>query len=1260
MNENKVAISWSKSWKSLGTACEMRWNGSTSTWPKSSALILCEYIHYALFMRSPLTRCRNFADVFKTPGKLRGKTPRTARKRDALEQRQPLTDVFAPNLQAGPTPAKNTAFYEKVTRFQIAEDGGNAIPQQRVISRSKSPQRVGLPGNTDSGYHGMTEDEMDADNTQTDADTVPSQSLEVQSVPLHENQSPPLQLKDSSDAAEPASDESFMSAKEEAASHNVSKEQLYPDLEEDNATVPDEDMEVEESVLEAHEDVASPAARELEEDVVSPAAQKLEEESEPEQAEQEQELHAETSHDPSEMSSPAQQPLARKSSFTFSSLPAREPLTAKRSIGGRNSHMDAMNRNSVFAKSVGKSFGVTLDDDEAEEEEEEQKSQNKTSAQLLHERISMLGKAKESRSSKSIPQALYPQLPENDDEDEEQAGVEDAPEPPPKDAPAIVDDEDDDWIAPSKPMQPRKAQDELDIQSAASIRPSMHQKSMSTTYVPSPSRPLAQSTSHHSKAQSVTITAPDFDSTTPAGSPTGKKHVEPMSASKKLWGAFKSARNLFASSAGSSAAAKLEAHDSPAGKRSKKQDTVEEAKNDPMVKMPGALWSETQLSQTSSRPLSTISASPSRKTRSSTESDKKQRKEMKAQQKAADDFEKAREKERLKANKAQEERAKAERVEMERQEQKAQQEAAAAALERPRTAEEEKDREDMPPPPPPKSMLPPGKLRAPTRPVRPARETAASKAKPVPVNIRVASQQAQRLGQPSSQESFTSSSSSQGPPPPPKTGLRTTSAQANARASTMPQNNSRVRALEAAARKKEQEEREKQRKAEQKRELERKRAAKAEEERRVEQEKKAEEQRKMQEMKLAAQKQAEKQAAEAKRREQQRFEQQQQRLEQQRLEQQRAEQSAAAKAKAAHELAEAIQRERAEKQAFPRGDAPGTLRQLGQRTVPDPSTRQIQPNPAKPPKRILSQEDDEPAPQRPGMQRNPTSYQQNEAKRRKTDEYDQETDQRHSVMAPPKRPSTMRKVSRSQPLNMQHPVLTCLQETLSKVPYGYSLAPPPASHHNTSMFKSTVNSQHQMQHGQRPAHPSQTVQLSNARIPFAENANPPAAQYYSQAPSQVYGNENNAQGKFKTPARQAMSKAMPKSAAKSSPMYANGDNIALPEIMTDSEDEEDEEEEATGGFRAPSWVASPALRDLLTQQQLVDPETVFGPISDLKMEEVFKGAKNQERLKRFRDRGSSAMWHETGDAVTVEEKRRDMEARERVYKEGGWSYNNRV
>ncbi|KAM0718440.1 hypothetical protein Q7P37_005510 [Cladosporium fusiforme] len=1170
----------------------------------------------------------NFADVFKTPGKLRGKTPRTARKRDALEQRQPLTDIFAPNAQAGPTPAKNTTFYEKVTQFQIAEDG-QTTSQQRPLSRSKSPQRIGMPGNTDSGYHGMTEDEMEAD-TQTDGDTVPSQSLELHNASVYESQPSP-RPKTGGDDSEPVSDESFLSARE-GDSRDPSKAQLYPDLEDDNATVPDDEMKVDAPEFEDEEAVEEA----VEEDMADLPADAPEEKVETEPTEQD--LAAEMSHEPSETSSPGR-PLERKSSFTFSSLPAREPLTAKRSIGGRNSNMEALTRNSVFAKSVGKSFGVTHDDGEnSQDKAEDAALRGKTSAQLLHERISMLGKAKDSRSSKSIPQATYPQLPQLDDD--EQDAENDAPEPPPKDghSNAMLDDEDDDWIAPSKPAQLKQLQPPQFAALKESSRPTMHKKAISTTVIPSPSKDVMQSPSRLHRAHSFDRPSPvpETESTTPVGSPLSKKTGEPVSASKKLWTAFKSARSLFASSAGSSAAAKLESHDSPAGKKSKK--TEDPKKN--IVKMPGALWSETQFSQSSSRPMSVVSGSPSRKTRSSTESDKRKDKDFKAQQKAEDELEKAREKERQKALKAQEDRLQAERAEAERLEKEQEDAAATAATataalapERPRTAES--DREDMPPPPPPKNAAPTGRLRAPSRPVRPTREaTNAAKAKPAPVNVRVASQLSHRLGQPASQESVSSvKSDSSAPPPPPKTGLRTNSAQANARSSTMPQNNSRVRALEAAARKKEQEEREKQRKADQKRELERKRAAKAEEERRIEQEKKAEEQRKLQESKLAAQRQAERQAAEAKRREQQRFEQQQQRLEQQRQEQQRVEQSAAAKAKAAHELAEAIQRERAEKQPLPRGDAPGTLRQLGQRTVPAP-------NPAKPPKRILQQEEEE---QRPGMQRNPPSYQQHDAKRRRTED-EQEAEQRHSVMAPPKRPSTMRK------------------ETLPKFTHGYAHAPPPAAHHSSSMFKSTVTTQHQLQHGQRPAHPSQTVQLSNARIPFAENANPPAAQYYSQQSQAQQGNENGASSKFRTPARAPTSKApkSAKSAAKSSPMYPNGDNIALPEIMTDSEDEDDEDEEANGGFRAPSWVASPALRDLLTQQQLVDPETVFGAIPDLKMEEVFKGAKNQERLKRFRDRGSSAMWVETGDAVTTAEKQRDMEARERVYKEGGWSYHNRV
>lgn len=248
--------------------------------------------------------------------------------------------------------------------------------------------------------------------------------------------------------------------------------------------------------------------------------------------------------------------------------------------------------------------------------------------------------------------------------------------------------------------------------------------------------------------------------------------------------------------------------------------------------------------------------------------------------------------------------------------------------------------------------------------------------------------------------------------------------------------------------------------------------------------------------------------------------------------------------------------------------------------------------------------------------------------------------ERHSVMAPPKRPSNMRK------------------ETLTKFPHGYAHAPPPANHHAPSMFKSTVAAQHQLQHaGKAPAmHPNDMVKLSNARIPFAENANPSAVQAGHQQMNHHY-TETTSKSAFKTPARPQQAH---KNLTKSSPAYPNGENIALPEINTDSEDEEDSEDEATGGFRAPSWVASPALRDLLTQQQLVDPESVFGPIAPLQMDEVFKNGKNADRLKRFRDRGSSARWVESGDAVTSEEKRRDREARARVVRDGGWSFQKDV
>ena len=1172
---------------------------------------------------------RNFTDIFKTPGKLRGKTPRTARKQGAGGVRQPLTDIFAPNVPT-PASAQKTAFLDKVAHFKVPEDVENQPPpQHRAASRGKSPQRIGKHINWDSGYHGMTEDEMETDS-KTETATESSQQSVIQKVPLRENQLPPQRVNVGVDGGN-SSDESFTSAREELTARILGGEQPV-------------------NAKDAVETVAIDAM-----DVDEQAGENAKHADESEPMDEDQELEDNPSRSQSDLSSPAK-PLQRKSSFTFTALPPRDPLTATKSFGARNSQAD---RNSVLGKSFGgKSFGVTpTDEDEfVESKSEESKAHNKTSTQLLHEKINMLGKTKDPRPSKSLhqtvlaSQAAYPQLPAAE---------------PTKTPAAVQEDSDDDWIAPTKPAQQQtvKPLPELPTNHAPTPeRPAMHQKSVSTTQIPSPRRPEMDAESRHQKAISVSnpSLAPDAaESTTPAGSPPSKKsHEGPLSASKnRLYSMLKSAKSVFASSSSASAAAKLEAHNTSPS-RSPRRDLSDESKTAAVFNMPGALYSERQLPQSPNRPISimsksTISLSPSKKSRASNESDKKREKELKAQQKAAEDLGKAREKERQKAAKQQEDKLKAEQAEATKKEKEAQKQ---MQSERPATADSEKSKEaDGPSQSTAKGMFATGKLRAPQRLTKPT--THASK--PAPVSIRVASQ-SQRLHQAPSTTSLSKSQHESAGPPvpakpqtttrPPSAQGRPGSAQGSVRSSTAP-NNARVKALEAAARKKEADDKAAQKKLDAKKELERKRAAKAEDERRAEEQRKAAEQQRLQETKMA--KEQERQAAEAKK------------LEQQRLGKQRRDEDA--QVKAAHELAEAIKRERAQQQQqppHPRGDVGGTLRQLAKNTVPETSVNRppIQPNPAKPAKRMWNPDDEEPVrqapqpPQRPGLQRGPPSYQQNDAKRRRTNEEEQQPEERPSVMAPPMRPSNMRKVSRS---NYGYDKLFNVEQEsgLSKFPHGYTHAPPP-SHHPASMFKSTVTAQHQLQHGPKPGmpvHPSQLVQVSNARIPFAENANPPGqAQHHGQG--QVHAVHENMhpsahQHKFKTPVRPAQA---PKS-AKSSPLYPNGDNIQLPDIATDSEDEDSDDDDNTG-FRAPSWVASPALRDLLTQQQLVDPESVFGPIGELKMEEVFRNGKNQERLKKLRDRSSSAAWVLNGDAVTSAEKRKDMELRERVARDGGWRY----
>lgn len=182
------------------------------------------------------------------------------------------------------------------------------------------------------------------------------------------------------------------------------------------------------------------------------------------------------------------------------------------------------------------------------------------------------------------------------------------------------------------------------------------------------------------------------------------------------------------------------------------------------------------------------------------------------------------------------------------------------------------------------------------------------------------------------------------------------------------------------------------------------------------------------------------------------------------------------------------------------------------------------------------------------------------------------------------------------------------------------------------MVKTATFNQHHIQHPKTP-HMNDLAKFSNAKIPFAVGAQ--TGPSYSQQPQ-----TSRQTHQFKTPGTAKTHK--------SSPQYPNGDNISLPEIATDSEDSDGEDD-----FTAPDWANSPELRELLRQQQLVDPMKVFGPIAPLMMEEMFKG--NKERQAKFRKRTSSANWNGP-DRLTEDERRKDQAAREKLEKDGAWTF----
>ncbi|GMG42541.1 unnamed protein product [Aspergillus oryzae var. brunneus] len=902
---------------------------------------------------------------------------------------------------------------------------------------------------------------------------------------------------------------------------------------------------------------------------------------------------------PSDGSTP-DRPLIRKSSLSFASLPAREPLM-KKSLGGsrisRTSHIDIAKINNTGGSGfLGRQTGghrstqaaldenatngekMDLDDDKQGSQEDTDadtkasKLHNKSSTQRLHEKISMLGKLQPSRPTKSIPavqglsstQVTYPELPSSKADTKPETASQKSHGTP---APEPMETEDDDWIrpfgSPSKANFPRgqtadapekrsgvgasHATDHDDApaarkESAASEEPARSSAKQGLEAVlgkySTPTYSSPQRPSHQAKVSTSHLDSQV--STTPAGSPLAQDGL--VSASKsRLQSIVRSAKGLFTNSGGVAAAARMEAS-SPDEHRAQRSERVEPDRTSRKVPQPTRDHSPPR--------------QEGRRTRSSTE------REERRKQKELEDRQR------------EEEEEQAERA---RQQEKERQRAAQLkAAQEKLSAENESRKAPVAPTPQKMSQLQKHSSREPEpsyeaaskptarpsvsqqqstrqRPPRPTRETLQKpKPQPQPVSIRVGSALSRHIPLASSSVSGAAESSVPAPTPASaskqptlkkkasNSSLHTASSNSSFKSSVSSQ--TQRKAQLASERKREQEEREARRREEQRRELERKRAAQQQEEtRRQEMRSRAEAERRerlaSEDPKKAAQMQA---------------------IEKRRLENAR----------------------RLERQGSQQPEMPYN------RTINPP-----QPNPAKPPKRGL---DDEPG-HRSAAPKPGTMQPSGETKRRRTE--DEHNPVMRPTMAPPIRQSNIRK------------------ESIIRKPSMYGHAQP-----GSSIFKTAQS--------QRPAHPMDMAKYASGKIPFAEPSNPPQPATH------------------KTPVASSSAK---KSAHKPSPNYPNGENIHLPEIATDSEDEDSDAEM----LPVPKWAQPKELESLLRQQEGLEADSIFGPIAPFSLEETFKSDK---RIKKFRERTSSANWAGT-DALTQEEIRRDLAERQRLRLNGGWSFN---
>ncbi|KAI0490014.1 hypothetical protein F4859DRAFT_509592 [Xylaria cf. heliscus] len=1245
----------------------------------------------------------NVAEIFKTPGKLRGKTPRTVRKGN-LEKRVPLSNIFSSTPKDASNPFVIPHHGRPNTpRVKIAADP-QPSPPKAVVPASPLRQTVAskpLPpvkpvSMVDSGYHGsQSQDGMELDDPiLLDEATQPfSPQGDMQTGHLmFEESSPDRDLKSPAHPSFPTqeigvgdlSTQYFTAHAGAPASPSKSAHHDTTTPAGSPALPPFSNTEKSPTPAQVSEGAHTPTAnlQEVKPDAMETALD-------------------EVSRSPSEGSSPIR-PIVRKSSLNFASLPAREPITHK-SIGNRisrTSHLD-QNRTSYYRHTGGKSLGHAkqdMSDDEHDDmdidefpappkphpqaEVDNAAMHNKTYTQRLQDQINKLGKtqANVQQNPKRMTHSGASQTLPSTDAVEQTTPPNKQLASPKKTTttPGAFPEDDDDWIEPlgtpddasnfksPRPGLPKSHTTDVmehfsgkntisgDDFAMPTVLPQIgstksplrspvverhiggfgHQKSASVPVFPVLDRDHDDENGLKKVISASNLpletVEEDRQPTTPKSPSRGFNNSPLKQVKNKLSSILKSSRGLLASSAAISAEGKSSLLSPSTTRLGLHLGPSTEVLKSPSAKEPQPLYPDLSRQAADTQTLASTSSperAEGRRTRASIEREKSEEKRKKEEAREArrlaeqaERLEKAREKEREKARVFSKEQERVAAMEKQAIVQKEQEKRAAIATPgnvpksirnspqkaKPQTALDDRDADApgvegecaevemldaasmMPPPPPsvPRPTAPPSAMKAREikRPVRPTKEpTSKVKQAPTVIRVNMGSQHSQYHPSSSALSSSFHDTLSQ---PQLKSKASQPSLQPKRSLQSLKSSTSsagRPKALEAAARRKEQEEREAQRRRDAKAELDRKRTAMQEEERRQEQQRKleAERQREEERKQTAAQAETKKNAQ---------------------------------------------RQAMLEKAKQTRAPPPAVRGQPG--GPPDYSRNEA--GPSRPPSRMGSMaprsQDDTNRPVNAVLSnaskaqtKRPLPQENKESKRmRMTDELNDpaENEKQPSLKGAPVRPSGG--VKKDLP-------------TKAMFPAGYTNAPPQSV--TRDLFKATVTNQHNSHI--KTAHPLDMAQLSKSAIPFAPN--PHAVGGPSKTPAR--------------PAGLAATKSAAKSATRSSPRFQNGDSIELPEINTDDESEDDDDD---GKGLVADWADSPNLRKALVEQENKNPFEVFGAPAPLNMEEVF--ARNKDRFPKFRARTSSANWSGP-DGLTEEDIRKDMAAREKMRREGGWSYD---